>query len=207
MHGIYVILPQIIGQAAIMSFVFLTVLFGIFRSTKNREPNDLQEAIEFAQSKAKARKDGTTGVTLADVAGLDNVKHQFHEVIDFLRNPDKCKESGVRPPKGVLLDGPPGTGKTLIAKAIAGEANVGFYQMSGSEFVESIVGVGASRVRDLFKRARAYADPVLIFVDEIDAVALKRAQGAELPNEEREQARMLMGACLLRDVRVLLGGH
>lgn len=171
-----------------MSFVFAVVLFGIFRK-KNRQPVDLQEALEFAQSKAKARKDGTTDVGLADVAGLDVVKHQFDEIVSFLKDPDAYRGAGVRAPKGVLLEGPPGTGKTLIAKAIAGEANVGFYQMSGSEFVEAIVGVGAARVRDLFKRARAYEDPILIFVDEIDALALARASGTEQANEEREQVR------------------
>jgi cell division protease FtsH len=190
---VYEFIPNIIVQTAIMSFVFAVVLFGIFRK-KNRQPVDLQEALEFAQSKAKARKDGTTDVTLDDVAGLDSVKHQFEEIVTFLKQPDQFKGSGVRPPKGVLLEGPPGTGKTLIAKAIAGEASVGFYQMSGSEFVEAIVGVGAARVRDLFKRARAYEDPILIFVDEIDALALARASGGEQANEEREQVGQTLGA-------------
>lgn len=185
----YEFVPNIILQAAIMSFVFAVVLFGIFRK-KNRQPVDLQEALEFAQSKAKARKDGTTDVKLSDVAGLDVVKHQFEEIVMFLKDPGAFSGSGVRAPKGVLLEGPPGTGKTLIAKAIAGEADVGFYQMSGSEFVEAIVGVGAARVRDLFKRARAYKDPILIFVDEIDALALARASGTEQANEEREQVCM-----------------
>ena len=182
-------LPTLGITFVITGFVFLAVLIGVFRSRKNRQPTDLQEALEFAQSKAKARKDGTTGVTLDDVAGLGNVKHEFEEIVAFLREPDKFTATGVKPPKGVLLDGPPGTGKTLIAKAIAGEANVGFYQMAGSEFVEAIVGVGAARVRDLFKRARSYEEPTLIFVDEIDAVALRRARGGEQANEEREQAR------------------
>lgn len=182
-------LPAVGTTLFIMAFVFIAVLIGVFRSRKNRQPADLQEALEFAQSKAKARKDGTTGVRLEDVAGLGSVKHEFQEIVDFLRAPERFEATGVKPPKGVLLEGPPGTGKTLIAKAIAGEANVGFYQMSGSEFVEAIVGVGAARVRDLFKRARAYEEPTLIFVDEIDAVAYRRARGGERANEEREQVR------------------
>jgi cell division protease FtsH len=184
--------PQLIQGLGIAFFVFFCVAIGIFRSTRNKQPADLQEALEFAQSKATARKDGTTTVTLQDVAGLGQVKHEFEEVVDFLRNPQKFKESGIKAPKGVLLEGAPGTGKTLIAKAIAGEAQVGFYQMSGSEFVETIVGVGAARVRDLFKRARAYEEPTLIFVDEIDALAYRRAEAGEEANEEREQARSIL---------------
>lgn len=126
---------------------------------------------------------------LQDVAGLDVVKKQFDEIVEFLKDPKKFTDLGVRPPKGVLLDGPPGCGKTLLAKAIAGEADVGFYQMSGAEFVEGIVGVGAARMRDLFARARAYNDPILIFIDEIDALALRRAGVGEKANEEREQVR------------------
>jgi ATP-dependent Zn protease len=184
--------PQVIQTLGIAFFVFFCVAIGVFRSTRNRQPQDLQEALEFAQSKATARKDGTTSVTLDDVAGLSQVKHEFEEIVDFLKNPKKYKDSGIRAPKGILLEGPPGTGKTLIAKAIAGEAQVGFYQMSGSEFVETIVGVGAARVRDLFKRARAYEDPTLIFVDEIDALAFRRAEAGEEANEEREQVCPLL---------------
>jgi len=142
--------------------------------------------MEFGQSKAKSRKEGMTGVTFADVAGLETVLEELTEVVAFLKDPGRFNTVGARPPRGLLLEGGPGTGKTLVAKAIAGEAGVPFYSMSGSEFVEIIVGVGAARVRDLFKRARVNA-PCIIFVDEIDALGGRRAPSSVRGNEEREQ--------------------
>ncbi|EFJ47993.1 hypothetical protein VOLCADRAFT_104954 [Volvox carteri f. nagariensis] len=144
-------------------------------------------AMEFARSKSEARKEGLTGVEFADVAGLGPILSEVVEVVEFLKDPQTFSKLGARPPKGILLEGDPGTGKTLLAKALAGEAMVPFYQMSGTEFTEGIVGLGAARVRDLFKRARATA-PCVIFVDEIDALGLRRAENdSAKTNEEREQ--------------------
>ncbi|WIA36901.1 hypothetical protein OEZ86_008147 [Tetradesmus obliquus] len=143
-------------------------------------------AQEFARSKASARKEGLTGVEFKDIAGLDPILGEVLEVVEFLKDPKTFSKLGARPPKGILLEGDPGTGKTLMAKALAGEAMVPFYQMTGTEFTEGIVGLGAARVRDLFKRARVAA-PCVIFVDELDALGLKRASGEGNANEEREQ--------------------
>ena len=142
----------------------------------------------FSFGKARARKyEGqATGVTFADVAGAEEAKRELMEVVDYLRNPQKYREIGARIPRGVLLVGPPGTGKTLLAKAVAGEANVPFFSVSASEFVEMFVGVGASRVRDLFAQAKAAA-PSIIFIDEIDAVGRRRGAGVGAVNDEREQ--------------------
>src|SRR6202000_3212978 len=115
-------------------------------------------------------------ITFQDVAGIDEAKEALHEIVDFLKAPDKYLALGARIPRGVLLSGPPGTGKTLLARAVAGEASVPFFQMSGAEFVEMIVGVGASRVRDLFAEARKQA-PAIIFIDEIDAIGQRRGAG------------------------------
>ncbi|KAK9909403.1 hypothetical protein WJX75_001741 [Coccomyxa subellipsoidea] len=168
------------------SFLFISLGLGIFKPRKQM-PTDPIQAMEFAQSKGQARKDGRTGVTFADVAGCDEAVRQLRFVVEFLKDPAKFVAVGGKLPKGILLEGDPGTGKTLVAKAVAGEAGVPFYQMSGSEFVEAIVGVGAARVRDLFKRARVQEGPCIIFVDEIDALGTKRAQAGEKTNEEREQ--------------------
>lgn len=176
---------QYLGSA-FGGFAFLTgsIYLGIKR--KHSIPTDAIQAMEFAQSRADARKDAQVDVTLEDVGGLENIVEDLNEVIAFLKNPEKFKRLGAKPPKGLLMEGGPGVGKTLIAKAIAGEANVPFYSMSGSEFVEIIVGVGAARVRDLFKRARLNA-PCLIFVDEIDALGQKRAAAGTRGTEEHEQ--------------------
>ncbi|CAL8467968.1 g7506 [Coccomyxa elongata] len=168
------------------SFLFVSLGLGIFKPRKQM-PTDPIQAMEFAQSKGQARKDGRTGVTFADVAGCDEAVRQLRFVVEFLKDPAKYVAVGGKLPKGILLEGDPGTGKTLVAKAVAGEAGVPFYQMSGSEFVEAIVGVGAARVRDLFKRARVHEGPCIIFVDEIDALGTRRAQAGEKTNEEREQ--------------------
>lgn len=144
-------------------------------------------AFSFGKSRAKVYINEKPQVTFKDVAGIDEVKEEVKEIIDFLKNPEKYKKLGGRPPKGILLYGEPGVGKTLLAKAIAGEANVPFISVSGSDFVEMFVGVGAARVRDLFETAKKHA-PCIIFIDELDA--LGRARGAGIPgggNEEREQ--------------------
>merc|ERR1719390_488574 len=140
----------------------------------------------FAKSKAKFQMEPNTGVLFDDVAGVNEAKQDFMEVVEFLKRPEKFTAVGARIPKGVLLVGPPGTGKTLLAKAIAGEAGVPFFSISGSEFVEMFVGVGASRVRDLFKKAKENA-PCIVFVDEIDAVGRSRGTGVGGGNDEREQ--------------------
>ncbi|ACO70278.1 predicted protein, partial [Micromonas commoda] len=176
---------QYLGSA-IGGFVFLTgsIYLGIKR--KHSIPTDAIQAMEFAQSRADARKDAQVEVTLEDVGGLENIVEDLNEVIAFLKNPEKFKRLGAKPPKGLLMEGGPGVGKTLIAKAIAGEAQVPFYSMSGAEFVEIIVGVGAARIRDLFKRARMNA-PCLVFVDEIDALGTRRAAAGTKGTEEHEQ--------------------
>src|SRR5207248_796399 len=141
----------------------------------------------FGQSRARLYNPETPGTTFADVAGIDEVKQELEELVDFLRDPQKYERLGGMVPKGVLLIGPPGTGKTLLARAVAGEAKVPFFSQSASEFVEAIVGVGASRVRDLFNKARAAA-PAIIFIDELDAIG--RSRGAALRvggNDEQEQ--------------------
>ena len=144
------------------------------------------KALSFAKSRAKVFIDNKPKVTFKDVAGIDEVKEEVAEIVDFLKNPKKYQQLGGRIPKGVLLAGAPGTGKTLLAKAIAGEANVPFLSVSGSEFVEMFVGVGASRVRDLFEQAKKHA-PCIVFIDEIDAVGRKRGAGVSGGHDEREQ--------------------
>jgi len=144
------------------------------------------KAFQFGKSRAKMAKDGGKKVTFADVAGLDEEKQELEEVVDFLRDQRKYKELGARIPKGILLVGPPGTGKTYISKATAGEAGVPFFTISGSDFVEMFVGVGASRVRDLFDQAKKNA-PCIVFIDEIDAVGRKRGAGIGGGHDEREQ--------------------
>ncbi len=140
----------------------------------------------FGQSRARMYMGGKTNTTFADVAGVDEAKADLEEVVDFLKNPARYSRLGGKLPKGVLLVGPPGTGKTLLAKAVAGEADVPFFSMSGSEFVEMLVGVGASRVRDLFDKAKKAA-PCIIFIDELDAVGRQRGAGLGGGNDEREQ--------------------
>ena len=141
--------------------------------------------MDFGKSRAKLNED-VGKVKFDDVAGLVEEKQEVAELIDFLKSPKKFQKLGARIPKGVLLVGPPGTGKTLLAKAVAGEANVPFYYISGSDFVELFVGVGASRVRDMFKQAKQSA-PCLIFIDEIDAVGRQRGTGLGGGHDEREQ--------------------
>jgi len=144
------------------------------------------QAMAFGKSKALFQMEVKTGIVFDDVAGVDEAKEEFQEVVTFLKQPESFTAVGAKIPKGVLLIGPPGTGKTLLAKAIAGEANVPFFSISGSEFVEMFVGVGASRVRDLFKKAKENA-PCIVFIDEIDAVGRQRGTGIGGGNDEREQ--------------------
>jgi cell division protease FtsH len=144
------------------------------------------QALNFGKSKARFQMDAKTGIKFDDVAGIEEAKEELQEVVTFLKKPERFTAVGAKIPKGVLLIGPPGTGKTLLAKAIAGEAGVPFFSLSGSEFVEMFVGVGASRVRDLFKKAKESA-PCIIFIDEIDAVGRQRGAGIGGGNDEREQ--------------------
>merc|ERR1712205_69901 len=142
--------------------------------------------MDFGKSKSKFQEVPETGVTFVDVAGVEGAKLELQEVVDFLKNPDKYTQLGAKIPKGCLLVGPPGTGKTLLAKAVAGEAGVPFFSCAASEFVELFVGVGASRVRDLFEKAKSKA-PCIVFIDEIDAVGRQRGSGMGGGNDEREQ--------------------
>ena len=157
----------------------------LFRRSNNSSSGPGQ-AMSFGKSKALFQIEAKTGIVFDDVAGIDEAKEEFEEIVTFLKKPEYFTAVGAKIPKGVLLVGPPGTGKTLLAKAIAGEANVPFFSISGSEFVEMFVGVGASRVRDLFKKAKENA-PCIIFIDEIDAVGRQRGTGIGGGNDEREQ--------------------
>ncbi len=134
------------------------------------------QAMSFGRSRAKLMVDNKVKVSFSDVAGIDEAKQELQEIVDFLKSPEKFQALGARIPRGVLLVGAPGTGKTLLAKAVAGEAGVPFFSISGSDFVEMFVGVGASRVRDLFDQAKKHA-PCIVFVDEIDAVGRQRGAG------------------------------
>ena len=167
---------------ALLAFLLITVLVMFLR----RSSNSSGQAMNFGRSRARFQMEAKTGVMFDDVAGIDEAKEELQEVVTFLKKPEKFTAIGARIPKGVLLIGPPGTGKTLLAKAIAGEAGVPFFSISGSEFVEMFVGVGASRVRDLFKKAKENA-PCLVFIDEIDAVGRQRGTGIGGGNDEREQ--------------------
>ena len=140
----------------------------------------------FARSRARLIAEKATGVTFDDVAGCDEAKAELVEIVDFLRDSERYRALGAKIPKGVLLLGPPGTGKTLLARAVAGEAKVPFFELSGSEFVEMFVGVGAARVRDLFQQAKAQA-PCLVFIDELDAIGGQRGIHLGTVNDEREQ--------------------
>jgi cell division protease FtsH len=143
-------------------------------------------AFSFGKSKARMLDENNNTVTFADVAGCDEAKEEVKEVVDFLKDPQRFQKLGGRIPRGLLLVGPPGTGKTLLAKSIAGEAKVPFFSISGSDFVEMFVGVGAARVRDMFENAKKNA-PCIIFIDEIDAVGRQRGAGLGGGNDEREQ--------------------
>ena len=169
----------------LVNVVPLVALFVIGSYFISKQMGSAGKSMEFGKSKAKLSNDKNK-TTFKDVAGLKEEKEEVKELIDFLKNPKKFQKMGARIPKGVLLVGPPGTGKTLLAKAVAGEANVPFYYISGSDFVELFVGIGASRVRDMFKEAKHNA-PCLIFIDEIDAVGRQRGTGLGGGHDEREQ--------------------
>ncbi len=168
------------------NLLFLFFLLGIIIFIVRRSANASGQAMNFGKSRARFQMEAKTGINFGDVAGIDEAKEELQEVVTFLKQPEKFTAVGAKIPKGVLLVGPPGTGKTLLARAIAGEAGVPFFSISGSEFVEMFVGVGASRVRDLFKKAKENA-PCLIFIDEIDAVGRQRGVGYGGGNDEREQ--------------------
>ena len=172
-----VVVPMLITLGGVFLIFFLM-------SRQNGGGNS--KAMNFGKSRAKMSTKNEIKVTFRDVAGLREEKEELEEIVDFLKDPKKYIQVGARIPKGVLLEGPPGTGKTLLAKAVAGEAGVPFFSISGSDFVEMFVGVGASRVRDLFQDAKKNA-PRIIFIDEIDAVARRRGSGLGGGHDEREQ--------------------
>ncbi|MBW4682724.1 MAG: ATP-dependent zinc metalloprotease FtsH3 [Microcoleus vaginatus WJT46-NPBG5] len=172
---------------ALSSLFFpILLLVGLFFLLRRAQSGPGSQAMNFGKSKARVQMEPQTQVTFGDVAGIEQAKLELSEVVDFLKNADRFTAVGAKIPKGVLLVGPPGTGKTLLAKAVAGEAGVPFFSISGSEFVEMFVGVGASRVRDLFEQAKSNA-PCIVFIDEIDAVGRQRGAGLGGGNDEREQ--------------------
>ncbi len=177
-------------MSLLMSLVPFIILIAagqlMMRSLNKRMGGAMGNAMTFGKSNAKIYVESTTGIRFSDVAGEDEAKEILQEIVDFLHNPAKYSEIGASMPKGALLVGPPGTGKTLLAKAVAGEANVPFFSISGSEFVEMFVGMGAAKVRDLFKQANEKA-PCIVFIDEIDTIGKKRDGGGYGGNDEREQ--------------------
>ena len=175
--ALYGLLTQLI-----IAGILISLLVMVFKKSANASG----QAMNFGKSRARFQMEAKTGVNFSDVAGIDEATEELQEVVTFLKQPEKFTAVGAKIPRGVLLVGPPGTGKTLLAKAISGEASVPFFSISGSEFVEMFVGVGASRVRDLFKKAKENA-PCLVFIDEIDAVGRQRGVGYGGGNDEREQ--------------------
>ena len=170
----------------ILSFLPLILFGGILIFMMRQAQGGANNALGFGKSKAKRFVGAKATVTFSDVAGVTEAKQELEEVVEFLKNPERFLSLGARIPRGVLLVGPPGTGKTLLARAVAGEAGVPFFSISGSEFVEMFVGVGASRVRDLFDQAKKHS-PCIVFVDEIDAVGRHRGAGLGGGHDEREQ--------------------
>ncbi|MDF2801572.1 MAG: ATP-dependent metalloprotease FtsH [Anaerocolumna sp.] len=174
------VLPYLLG------FVVIVILFSFLSNQASGGGGGGSKVMNFGKSRAKMTTDENKKTTFKNVAGLEEEKEELKEIVDFLKTPKKYIQVGARIPKGVLLEGPPGTGKTLLAKAVAGEAGVPFFSISGSDFVEMFVGVGASRVRDLFEDAKKHS-PCIIFIDEIDAVARRRGTGMGGGHDEREQ--------------------
>lgn len=179
--GVWVSILNTLGY--ILPFILMAVVFWIFMRQAQGTNN---AAMSFSKSRARMLSGEHPQVTFQDVAGVDEAKEELQEVVEFLKEPQKFIALGARIPKGVLLVGSPGTGKTLMAKAVSGEAGVPFFSISGSEFVEMFVGVGASRVRDLFDQAKKHS-PCIVFVDEIDAVGRHRGAGLGGSHDEREQ--------------------
>jgi cell division protease FtsH len=175
-------LLSVIVPNLILFGLMALILLWIFRQTQSGN----NQALSFGRSRARLLAGDKPAITFVDVAGVDEAKQELNEIVEFLKYPDKFVAVGARIPKGVLLVGPPGTGKTLLSKAVAGEAGVPFFSISGSEFVEMFVGVGASRVRDLFDQAKKNS-PCIVFVDEIDAVGRQRGAGLGGGHDEREQ--------------------
>lgn len=169
-----------------LSFLPVLLLVGLFLFLMQQSQGGGSRVMSFGKSRAKLHTQEKPQVTFADVAGVEEVREELEELVDFLKDPSKFRDIGARIPKGVLLFGPPGTGKTLLARAVAGEAGVPFYSISGSDFVEMFVGVGASRVRDLFENAKKHS-PCIVFIDEIDAVGRQRGAGLGGGHDEREQ--------------------
>ena len=178
--------PSFLSQFLLSWILPIAILVGIWSFMGRKLGTVGQSIFGFGKSTAKLVEAEKTGVGFADVAGCEEAKQELKEVIDFLKNPKRYKEIGAKIPKGVLLIGPPGTGKTLLARAVAGEAKVPFFSLSGSDFVEMFVGVGAARVRDLFQQAKQHA-PCIIFIDELDAIGQKRSIHLGAVNDEREQ--------------------
>ena len=189
-QGISVELKSSADNSAAISLIsnlfILFLILGITILILRRSASISGQAMNFGKARARFQMEAKTGIKFEDVAGIDEAKEELQEVVTFLKQSEKFTAVGAKIPKGVLLVGPPGTGKTLLAKAIAGEAAVPFFSISGSEFVEMFVGVGASRVRDLFKKAKENA-PCLVFIDEIDAVGRQRGVSYGGGNDEREQ--------------------
>ena len=170
----------------LLPIIFISGLIFFFQNSENFSQNGGSGPMNLGKSPARYDQNPDTGVSFKDIAGIDEAKAEFEEIVSFLKEPDKYTIVGAKIPKGVLLVGPPGTGKTLLAKAIANEANVPFYSVAGSEFVEMFIGIGAARIRDLFKKA-AENTPSIVFIDEIDAVGRERGAGVGGGNDEREQ--------------------
>ena len=175
-----------IASNILLPIIFITGLIYFFQNSDNFGANNSQSPMNLGKSTARFEKRPDTGVGFNDIAGIDEAKAEFEEIVSFLKEPEKYTIVGAKIPKGILLVGPPGTGKTLLAKAIANEADVPFFSVAGSEFVEMFIGIGAARVRDLFKKASENA-PCIVFIDEIDAVGRERGAGVGGGNDEREQ--------------------
>ena len=175
-----------LGWLVLINALPFLLLIGFLAFTLRQMQAGGNKALSFGKSKAKLLNNQQKRVTFKDVAGVEEAKEELQEIIEFLKDPQKFQKLGGKIPKGVLMVGPPGTGKTLLAKAVAGEANVPFFSISGSDFVEMFVGVGASRVRDLFEQGKKNA-PCIIFIDEIDAVGRHRGAGLGGGHDEREQ--------------------
>ena len=175
-----------IASNLLLPLIFIGSLIFFFQNSDNFSPNSGSSPMNLGKSPARFDQKPDTGISFDDIAGIDEAKAEFEEIVSFLKEPERYTLVGAKIPKGVLLVGPPGTGKTLLAKAIANEANVPFYSVAGSEFVEMFIGIGAARIRDLFKKASENT-PCIVFIDEIDAVGRERGAGIGGGNDEREQ--------------------